>query len=246
MQAYIDDSLTVGRVLVFGGLIASDNRWKAFSVQWKQYLDAAGIRVFKMNKSGRKHAKRLYSMVCEHAKGGICFAIPITPLQEAADRYGLTCTSAANPYFWAYKGVIDGLARCQREWGLTEPVDFIFDERPKAEEKQDVLEGWDTYGRTISDEARSNLGRRPVFADDEQELPLQAADMWAWWCRKTWLENGDTIPVNSYPVPWGKYGDLPQLIMPWSAEDIDQELSRVAKDLKNKSVFFKRYPDLLK
>ena len=111
MQAYIDDSLTVGRVLVFGGLIASDNRWKAFSVQWKQYLDAAGIRVFKMNKSGRKHAKRLYSMVCEHAKGGICFAIPITPLQEAADRYGLTCTSAANPYFWAYKGVIDGLAR---------------------------------------------------------------------------------------------------------------------------------------
>ena len=62
--------------------------------------------------------------------------------------------------------------------GLTEPVDYIFDERPNAGEKQDVLEGWDVFGRTLSDGVRSNLGRRPVFADDKQELPLQAADMW--------------------------------------------------------------------
>ena len=117
MQAYIDDSMTTGRVLVFGGLISSDNRWKAFSVQWQLYLEAAGIRAFKMSQHGRKHAKRLYSMVCEHAIGGICFAIPITPLQEAVDRYGLTDTQVAKPYFWAYKGVIDGLTRCQREWG---------------------------------------------------------------------------------------------------------------------------------
>ena len=84
MQAYIDDSMTDGRVLVLGGLIASTDRWKAFSAAWQQCLDDAPWDNFKMSRvwrrcTGKKleHAKRHYRTMCEHAQGGLCFVVPI-------------------------------------------------------------------------------------------------------------------------------------------------------------------------
>ena len=48
MQAYIDDSMADGHVLVFGGLIASTERWHAFDASWQQCLDDAPWDVFKV------------------------------------------------------------------------------------------------------------------------------------------------------------------------------------------------------
>ena len=237
MKAYVDDSMTDGQVLVFGGLIASARRWEAFSIAWRRCIDNAPWDVFKMEKvshrcTGRKleHAQRHYRAVCEHVQGGICFVVPIAPLVALADHYRLKGTPVAKPYFWAFKGIINGLAQNQQAWGLTESVDFIFDERPEKE-KDTIRDVWHTYLATVPDEVRSVTGMSPVFADDQKELPLQAADMWAWSCRKTWLENGGLIPEDSYPIPWGKIGDIPQMVLQWTAEDIDVELSRVSKAL---------------
>ena len=84
VKAYIDDSMADGRVLVFGGLIASTERWKAFEISWQQCLDHANRKVFKTKnvvRAGRvrkrEHAKRHYQTVREHAQGGICFVVPI-------------------------------------------------------------------------------------------------------------------------------------------------------------------------
>ena len=237
MEAYIDDSVTDGQVLVFGGLLASAERWKAFSNAWQQCLDDAPWDVFKMKKvtrrcTGRKreHAQQHYRTVVRHVQGGICFVVPIAPPEESVARYGLPRT-LANPYSWAFKGIINGLAQNQRAWGLTEPVDFIFDERPESE-KDTILDVWDLYLATVPDEVRSLTGRPPMFADDRTELPLQAADMWVWWCRKTWLENDGLIPADSYSMPWGKVGDIPQMILQLTAEDIDHKLSRISEALR--------------
>ena len=253
MLAYIDDSMESGEVLVFGGLIATIERWKAFSAAWQRCLDDAPWDDFKMSKVSRRckgkrleHAQRHYRAMCEHVQGGLCFVVPIDPLEKSADLYGLKGTPFADPYYWAPKGVINGLARNQREWGLKEKVDFIFDERPHEEEKDTIRRGWTFYLATVPDEVRSVSGKPPEFADDKQELPLQAADMWTWWCRKTWLINGGMIPRDSYPIPWGKCGDLPQLIVQWTPEDIDQELSRAAESLSNPQALFERYPGLCK
>lgn len=252
MQAYIDDSMNEGEVLVFGGLIASPRRWKAFSAAWQECLNDAPWDNFKMSKvwyrcKGKKleYATRHYRTMCEHVQGGLCFVIPIAPFEEAAALYGLSGTKFADPYFWASKGVISGLAQSQKAWGLTEAVDFVFDERPE-EEKAIIRDAWNIYLATVPDEVRSVTGKRPEFADDEQELPLQAADMWVWWCRKTWRENGGTIPELSYPIPWGSYGDLPQLIMQWTAEDINYELSRAAEMMRDFSGFLEQHPNILK
>lgn len=253
MQAYIDDSMNSGEVLVFGGLIASTERWEAFYVAWQQCLNDAPWDNFKMSHvwhrcRGKKleHAKRHYRTMCEHVQGGLCFVVPIGPPEQSADRHGLKGTPCADPYYWAPKGVINGLAQNQREWGLSKPVDFIFDERPDEEEKDAILNGWNIYLATVPPEVGSVSGKPPVFADDKQVLPLQAADMWSWWCRRTWLTNNGTIPKDSYPIPWGQYGNIPQLIVQWTPEDIDQDISRVAEGLRNPHALFERYPGLRK
>ena len=50
--------------------------------------------------------------------------------------------------------------------------------------------------------------------------------MWAWSCRRTWLENDGMIPEDSYPARWGKIGDIPQMILQWTEEDIVAESCR--------------------
>ena len=237
MQAYIDDSKEDSRVLVYGGLIASADQWKAFSKDWQQCLDDAPWDVFKMKNVSRQwrrkkieRAQKHYRAVCEHVQGGICFVVPLEPLKKWAAHYGLAGTAAAKPYFWAPKGIINGLAQNQREWGLTGPVDFIFDKRPEAEEAT-IRNVWESYLTSIPDEERSVTGKLPIFADDRDELPLQAADMWAWSCRRTWVENDGVIPEGSYPVRWGKLGDIPQMVLQWTEEDIKADLSRVSEAL---------------
>ena len=77
-------------------------------------------------------------------------------------------------------------------------------------------------------------------------LPLQAADMWVWWCRQTWLNNDGTIPGDSYPIPWRKIGAIPQIILQLTTQDIDQEFSRVDGDLRDIPGFLERNPGALK
>ena len=95
-----------------------------------------------------------------------------------------------------------------------------------------IRDVWTPYVASVPDDVRSVTGRLPVFADDRVALPLQAADMWVWSCRRVWVDNGGVNPDNSYRVPWGERGDIPQMIVQWTAEDIDKDLSRVAEELR--------------
>ena len=172
-----------------------------------------------------EHARWHYYTIRDHVQGGICMTVPLAPLKYAASKYGLAQTPAANPYTWAFKGIINGLAKNQLAWGLDEPVDFIFDKR--REEKQ-IREVWDHYVSSIPGNMRALTGQKPIFEDDKEVLPLQATDMWAWWCRRTWRDNGGVIPPDGYPIPWGDVAEIPQMILQWSAKDIETELARVA------------------
>lgn len=232
MQGYIDDSLAEGEVLILAGLLATVERWENFSDEWQFRLDHARWPFFKMAEAAFRdsdevweHTKWHYYTIRDHVQGAVCVAIPLAPLSRAARRHGLDGTPAANPYQWAFKGVLNWVARNQEEWGLDEPVDFIFDERIEGD---DVRDAWSHYLSSIPDDVRALTGRKPIFEDDRKVLPLQAADLWAWWCRKTWLDNAGRIPPNSYPVPWGQPDEIPQVILQWTPEDIDVELTRVS------------------
>lgn len=162
------------------------------------------------------------------AQGAVSIFVPLEPLERAANKYGLVGSAAANPYTWAFKGIINGVAQNQQAWGVDEPIDFIFDERSEEGQIRDV---WQYYLSTLHEKIKALHGRKPIFENDDRVLPLQAADMWAWWCRRGWLEHCGQLPSDFYPIPWGEIGDIPQIILQWSDSEIDAELARVASAL---------------
>ena len=236
LRAYIDDSMDSvkqGRVLVMGGFIATPERWEKFSDEWRQRLEHAGWPVFKMNEVWARrnditleHAKWHYFTIRDHVQGAVAMAVPLDPLKRVVSQTGLT--AIGNPYIWAIKGIINLTAQHQTDWGANEPIDFIFDERG---EKQQLRDGWEIYKATVPESIRAVTGRDPIFENDESVLPLQAADMWAWWCRKCWLEDGALLD-NKFPIPWGSIGEIPTMVFQWTEKDIEAEFSRVLRDLK--------------
>jgi hypothetical protein len=65
-------------------------------------------------------------------------------------------------------------------------IDFYFDNQS---DKKAIAEMWDNYIIERPEEVRKFYGAAPSFRDDEEFLPLQAADFWAWWVRK-WYQDG--------------------------------------------------------
>jgi len=231
--------MEAGRVLVMGALVANPDRWEKFSDEWQERLDVAPWNVFKMaevwDRGGDQSmecAKWHYYTIRDHVQGGIAVAIPIKPLEAAANDFDLP--QLKNPYIWGIKGMINFTAQFQREWGLHEPVDFIFDER---NEEREVRAAWDIYVATIPPLERQVTGRKPMFEDDEHVLPLQGADMWAWWCRRQWLERGD-FTHDEFPILWGKTGDIPRMSCTWGEPDIRKEFSMIRAALEAGEIVF--------
>lgn len=82
---------------------------------------------------------------------------------------------------------------------LDHPVDLYFDGQS---DKRYILDGWDEYLGGRSDNIKHLYGSTPRFVDDEKFLPLQAADLWAWWVRK-WAVDRD---IGSPGLP--KFGQF--------------------------------------
>lgn len=236
LKAYIDDSVEDGRVLIMGGFVAAPKRWERFSDEWRAYLKHARIPFFHMhemwirkgNEELWEHMPWFYGVIKDHVQGVITVAIPIEPLERVFAESGLkNYVSLKNPYFWAIRGIVNWTARYQSQWGSTSPIDFIFDER---KEKKIVRQVWNFYKENIPTEVQQLTGREPQFEDDQQILPLQAADMWAWWCRKQWMEKG-TILTTDCAVPWGRPGDIPLMSFEWSEADMRIEFAKLLKSV---------------
>ena len=68
-----------------------------------------------------------------------------------------------------------------REFGITEKVDFIFDEQMRLSDQVQSI-----YAEVLNKMEPSLaefMGGRPIYGDDRNLLPLQAADLLAWHIR---------------------------------------------------------------
>lgn len=70
---------------------------------------------------------------------------------------------------------------------LDGPVDFFFDDHS---EKSHILRGWSDYLSSRPPGYAAPYGAEPRFEDDNEFLPLQAADFRAWWVRRWANEHG--------------------------------------------------------
>jgi hypothetical protein len=234
IQAFIDESISEGQVLILGGLLATAEQWEKFSDEWQWRLDCAPWSRFKMsevwNRGGDislEKAKWHYFTLKKYVPAAIAMVVPIAVLQQAVAGYQATVSYEVsaflkNPYVWGVKALIEAMLQNQHRWGLSEPIDLVFDSR--SEEDQ-IRTGWRMYEVFPPNVDRSLVGRKPIFADDEKVLPLQAADMWVWWCRKKWLESNSFVQSAGFPIPWGDWSDMGVLMFELTEDRIKRELS---------------------
>lgn len=76
-------------------------------------------------------------------------------------------------------------------YGITDPCDFIFDEADGF--SAEFLAKWPASKQIADQQPRLEFGKRigstPIFGNEKESLPLQAADMYAWNVRQNMMNN---------------------------------------------------------
>jgi hypothetical protein len=205
LQAYIDDSYD-GDLFVLAGHVAPAESWSQFKRNWEFLLPTGTL-----NKYNRYHFKMVEMAQSEERMARfipfyrvIEFFVPLSvsislrpaDLEIASGR--LWVPGVGNPieyegfrhlknkYIVAFFTLMDAFhrdrAKFKQQIPEESPVDFFFDEQA---EKKLILSGWDTFlAADRRAESRHLYGNKPRFENDEEFLPLQAADLWAWWIRE--------------------------------------------------------------
>jgi hypothetical protein len=205
LQAFIDDSTSDG-VYVLGGHIASAESWAKFSREWEELLplamrDRDGRYYFKMREMNRAdklpHVPAFYKVLEDNVLCSLSASYNLHDLERAKERIyvpglqHIDWSHYNNRYFYAFRLLMD-MFHSHREKivkvvPLDQKIDFYFDNQ---KEKGLILAMWDDYMAKRPPETRQHYGATPRFEDDKDFLPLQAADMWAWWIRK-WIIEGN-------------------------------------------------------
>jgi hypothetical protein len=196
LQAYIDESNSeIGdRRFLLAGYLHTAPAWEEFSDYWDQqckaspridYLhmvDAQSLRgQFRGWRPEDRDRKVLalarviryfqpHSMCCSVSrKGYLELVAPHAPYHFK------------NPYFACFYGITLGLAHLHADSNLTSPMDLIFDQNSAS---QDVLMCYDFVRAEQIPEVAASMRSTPLFRDDIDVLPLQAADMLVWHLRR--------------------------------------------------------------
>jgi hypothetical protein len=196
LQAFIDDS---GRgqdtVFVLAGYIASPNDWAAFSKKWVEAIhESPNINYFKMSEAWNakgefanwprenreKKVISLIKIIERFVRVGVAITIPIAAYKRYS--FAVNRPMASEPYFLAVYEMMVSVAENQEIMGISEPVDFIFDHQQGI--SQHIKNAWDGLKAIAPPLVRDRLGERPKFEDDKHSMPLQAADLFAWWARR--------------------------------------------------------------
>jgi hypothetical protein len=202
VQAYIDESgeRSHAPVFVLAGFIAPYPQWEKFIPDWQRMLDMPyRIEYFKMSEarcapakpkgqfagwSREKTDERVaiaYSVIEDHAHFQLSCIVDLGSFYKIFEESFFE-RNAINPFYLAFGRMITGFAHKQQGLGLQEKVDFIFDDRVK--EKKKIRDAWDAYKETADPDIKPYIGSDPRFESDLAFLPLQAADLLAWWIRK--------------------------------------------------------------
>jgi hypothetical protein len=84
-------------------------------------------------------------------------------------------------YFPCFVGILHGVARIVYEENLEGPVELVFDEQDKVGTDAAL---WYVPLKQLDPKLSSVLGGPPRFASDDEVVPLQMADMLAWYVRR--------------------------------------------------------------
>jgi hypothetical protein len=213
--AFIDESGNDGHspVMVLSALVATSERWKPFADEWQAELDAPPkIKCFKSYHAAklggyfdgftREQAEaktdRLASIIPRYIEYGIVELVYNDDF-EAVIKVQLyrpnrkLAREMNDPYFLLFYGLVKNVIREQVSRGAK--VDFTFDDYNKIGRKclRRINEGH--FTRLLPDGYKDIIGRA-IPGNDEEFLPLQAADLVAGQYRR-FLSSAYSFPARS-------------------------------------------------
>jgi hypothetical protein len=212
LQAYIDESCKDG-AFVMAGYVASAESWLAFADEWASLLALSrphwrSIDEFHQNEMtsplGLEQSELFYRVIEHHLDMQVSCTIRLSDLQEAFGKliwpdWAFGHRSLVNEHFMAFDTIVRMLALEQSRLGLNEPIDTIFDNHSN---KGRCVEAWDRMKRSGHPRIRRLLGGAPTFKDSASALPLQAADLLAYWVRDSQQQPGSSQSSFRMNFPW--------------------------------------------
>jgi hypothetical protein len=254
LQAFMDDSYRKDGLFVLGGYIASAETWVAFSKEWEATLPfgtrtKSGRYHFKMSEMAERHlmdrVPAFYDIIERHALCSLACKVDMTQLERAKERVWIPDTPIIwgfldNPFLTCFRFLLDNFNQVRVSppepaqlfiSRLTPPdrtIDFYFDEHSS---KSAVISVWDEFVATRLEHARHLYGATPRFENDDEFLPLQAADFWAWWVRKAFEENRlDQIGEGDFGT-WKARKKIPALVLAPNEDQIVSSIIAMARTI---------------
>ena len=209
---------------VLGGYLAPAEEWLRFSDEWQTMLDCEPrIRYFKLKEAVRlkdqfrvlenpgqgdhrarftselrdRRVELAFSIIKKYAIGGIVHVMPRT-LHEEFIR-GKVAPAMDNPYLPGFFDITLGLAVRQKSLFPNDVFEFVFDYQSKL---GDVAGDWYRRFRAIlPPEHQEHLGANPIFRDDVNFYPLQAADTLAWIMRRKHYDQLEGLHLPAHLIP---------------------------------------------
>ena len=197
LKAFIDDSSAESsdRRLFLAGYLNTAEKWERFERAWEEELKTPpSIDYLKMVEAqnlrdqfrGWLDADRdeklrgLARVICHFEPFSFQFSI------NRSRYYELVTPTAprgfGNPHFIGSFGIVSGLARFISSQKIKTPIDFIFDQQDGV--SGDVNLFFEYMMEALPRATRRLITRTPIFRDDKEFVPLQAADMLAWHLRR--------------------------------------------------------------
>jgi hypothetical protein len=207
MNVYIDNSgrgQTTGD-FVYAGYMAPVQNWLVFNHAWQRILDLPPrldywhtLHAMAQTPSKLFHGwtreeceARLYQFIgVVHACGliKVRVAIPHDHYKTAFDHK--VAPRFDNPYFLPAYSIMQVTLRGLVQNGFTEKVDFVFDHEASPKEEHFITNAWEVFWAMMDHwpeeyaPMKAILGDPPQFKNDKEVLPLQAADLFAWFARQ--------------------------------------------------------------
>jgi hypothetical protein len=199
LQGYADDSGNhrESHVFVLAGFVAkADPNWVRFEEEWADALrKPPSLAYFKMSEChalrgqflGWKEKDRdnrlaeLVAIIGKTATASIFALVQrgefLAAMPKIERRFFKT------PYALVYYSLIWATLKSMHSCGITDKVDFVFDEQLRLSD--DVQAIWGAFAQqAMRTEYGSLVGSRPIHGSDKRYVELQAADLLAWHIRR--------------------------------------------------------------
>jgi hypothetical protein len=196
-QTFIDESAgdEPGRILLMSGCIQLYPAWTQFTEDWQTVLDSPPtIHHFHMTEArsltgefaGWKSIERDLKVIALTDVIMRCkpHVVSCWLSRDAFDKTmrGAVPHDLRHAYFTCFQAIVQTVAEYQGVRGITTPPDYIFDNQGDIGMEAQLW--YAAMKDTAPAHIRKLMGSTPIFRDDKQVLPLQAADVIAWHKRR--------------------------------------------------------------